>query len=372
VGVEGGSMGVYGSRVGELDKFYKILANADEKNQAQRDFPQYNTNSDSFYDDQNDYTLERDSTSSFKQRGRGDSHHTVDSADEPSSYASSDCHSDKGREFRRSATHSPLPNGRLPSSCNISMTYQSAIQVWSWSCQSSKPMLLSKEVFSNCNSVSNLRIVYPTTVEVVGEAISNFFRCETILRKREYSAWEHILKVSAMINRLLSHGTNQLPRSALFSNLMTICFVLFLFVDIACICYLSLTYWCVWGNRTECNDQTGVILMHSVWPGALIMAPLMGLRVMILNSTGTVARQFLCWSRLTFINFIMMVLIYLKWRDNADTFLNIPMLLVYLGSRLFQTYHFDSLVAATENKRTSRGWNGLYTSIANYENQEFS
>jgi hypothetical protein len=112
--------------------------------------------------------------------------------------------------------------------------------------------------------------------------------------------------------------------------------------------------------------------MHAMWPAALIMAPLMGLRVVILNSSGSVARQFVCWSRLACINCIMMVIIYLKWTENAKTFLNIPLLLAYAGSRLFQNYYFDSLIASTENKRTSRGWNGLYTSITNFENHEFS
>ena len=250
--------------------------------------------------------------------------------------------------------------------------YQNTIQVWSWSCASSKPMLMTRSVFSNCNSVSDLKIMYPTAVEVVGEVLGNFFRCETIRGKRKYTLWEHVVKFTAMINRILSHGKNNLPRSKLFSHVMTTLLLLFIFIDIGCTCYLSLTYYCVWGNRTQCDNHAGLILMQFVWPGALIMAPLMGLRVLILNSTGTVARQYVCWSRLACINAIMMVVIYLLWPDNADTSLNVPMLVAYAGSRLFQSHYFDSLLATSENKRTSRGWNGLHTSIANFENREFS
>jgi hypothetical protein len=368
---EGGGRDVYGSKLDELNKFYKILADADEKNNLQQEFPRYESNSDSLYLSEQG-NCDSIHSLSANSRIRAESHQTIDSSEVMSSHTSSDFISDRAiKDFRKSFSNSPHP-GAQSSSCKVSVQYQNSIQVWSWSCLNSKPMLLTKDVFLNCNSVSNLKIIYPTAVEVVGEALSNFFRCETILRKRKYSMWEHVVKFTAMINRILSHGSNKLPRSKVFLKLMTALFALFIFIDIGCTCYLSLTYWCVWGNRTQCNNQTGVILMHAMWPFALIMAPLMGLRVLILNSSGSVARQYLCWSRLACFNCIMMVFIYLRWPENADTFLNIPMLVAYAGSRLFQNYYFDFLVASTENKRTSRGWNGLYTSITNYENREFS
>ena len=366
--------GVYGHKMDELDKFYKILANADEKNQnnsqvQSTDFHSklHQSNSgESLYASMND---DESHNIGIKHRERTQSHNTNDSS-EMSSHVSSDfIESSRKDSFRKSLNHYPSDSGRP---FKISTMYQNIIQVWCWSCKSSKPMLLTADVFANCNSVSTLKLIYPATVDVVGEAISNFFRCETILRKNKYTAWEQMVKFTAMINRILSHSTNKLPRSKLFQHSMTVLFFFFIFLDIGCTCFVSLNYWCVWGDRTTCDNHTGVILMQSFWPGALIMAPLMGLRVMILNSTGSVARQYVCWSRLACFNCLMMVVIYLKWTDNAKTFLNIPVLIAYAGSRLFQIFYFDSLIATGENKRTSRGWNGLYTSITNFENHEFS
>jgi hypothetical protein len=356
-----GARDVYGDKVDELDKFYKILANADERNTVHSDFPAYQSDGESLYRSES-------GSHNLSARNRTESHHTNDSS-EMASHVSSDYVSDYGiKDLRTSLSHSPLTVGRF----HKSSMYHNVIQIWSWSCKSAKPMLLTKQVYSNCNSVSNLKIMYPTTIEVIGETLSNFFRCETILRKRKYTTWEHVVKFTAMINRIISHGTNKLPRSKMFHHLMTALFFLFIFLDIGCTCFVTLSYWCVWGNRTSCDNHTGVVLIQLVWPGALIMAPLMGLRVMILNSTGTIARQYVCWSRFACINCIMMVVIYLKWTENANTFLNIPILIAYAGSRLFQNYYFDSLIATTENVRTSRGWNGLHTSIPNFENHEFS
>lgn len=363
---------VYGTKIDELGKFYRILADADEKNNSIQ--PQSEATSFSNYQhpsDTSSASLYRSESATYNNRDRTHSHLTNDSSD-VSSHVSSESISDRGmKDFRKSYSQSSQGVGSRQQR-KLSAIYQHAIQVWSWSCKSSKPMLLTAAVFSNCTSVSTLKLIYPTTTEVVGEALSNFFRCETILRKNKYTIWEHIVKFTSMINRILSHGTNKLPRSKLFQHSMTALFFLFVFLDIGCTCFLTLTYWCVWGNRTACDNHTGVSLMHSVWPGALIMTPLMGLRVIILNSTGTVARQYVCWSRLACFNCIVMVVIYLKWTENAKTFLNIPILVAYAGSRLFQNYYFDSLLATTENKRTSRGWNGLYTSLTNYEIHEFT
>lgn len=358
----GGSKGVYGDKIDELDRFYKILADADEKNVSHSEIPACFSDGDSLYSGS-----QSSLTPSSLVRHRTDSHHTVDSSE-----VSSALSLDFPKEFHGQNidnSHSLLLRkkvGRQVTCCG------SAVRVWSWCCKSSKPMILTKEEFSNSTSVSNLKIVYPTTVEVVGEALSHFFRCGTVLQQRKYTVWEHILRLTSMMSRIILHGTNKLPRGRLFRKLMTALFVLFIFVDIGCTCFLTLSYWCVWGNRTSCNNHTGVVLMQSVWPGALVMAPLMGLRVMILNSTGTMARQYVCWSRLACFNCIMMIVIYLKWTENAKTFLNIPLLISYAGSRLFQNYYFDYYIATVENKRTSRGWNGLHTSIINFENHEFT
>ena len=351
--------GVYGDKVDELDKFYRILANVDDKS----DLLNFDNSRPSLYSRYTNNDL------LHRSRERCDSQRTISS--EALSCASSEASVDKIMKTLRHA-HSTSPVSDRRTSCKISHTNSSMIHIWSWSCKLSKPMLLTREVYANCNSISNMKIIYPTTIELVGEALYNFCRCETVFKRNKYTAWEHVIRMTALLVRVISHGRNKFPGNKIIQRLLTPVFVALIFLDMGCIAYLTITYWCVWGDRTACDNHLGVALMHAIWPGALIMSPLMGLRVMILSSTGTVARQFVCWSRLACINCLVMLVIYLLWTDNADTFLNIPLLTYYACSRLVQSYYFDEYLAYAENKRTSRGWNGLYTSISNFEYHEFS
>lgn len=355
--------GVYGSKVEELDKFYKILASADEKNTQ---------------DPQTHATARAASASAsggsnsnkgvfFSGRDRTDSHATTDSSVERESCASSDVASRRDWRYEHGESTSPLS---ISTSNKISLLYDKKVQIWSWNQASSKPMPLTRKCFSNCNSTSQVKLVYPTTVEVVGEVLSSLFRSRLKSSGKGSTIGEGFVKFLQTINRIVTHGNNHLPRHKMFSKVMTGFFFLFIFIDIVCTCFLSINYWCIWGNRTSCDNHTGLALMHAVWPGALIFAPLVGLYVVILNSTGTVAREYVCWSRLAICNALSMTATYILWSENAKA-INVPIIVLYACSRFFQNYYFDHYIATVEVKRSSRGWGGLYTSLTNFEHREF-
>jgi hypothetical protein len=158
-------------------------------------------------------------------------------------------------------------------------------------------------------------------------------------------------------------GGNVYPRGPKFlrhilATLLEIC-CLFDFMSLA---FIAVTYWCIWGNVTACDDNTGFYIIMGAWPGAMLIAPITGFAAIALGKMGTVPRMYSVWSRLATISFVNVVWIYLRKRDNAVGYLGLFLLAMGL-SRLFQNYAVDIYIAHAESLRRTRGWDGLSTSI---------
>lgn len=142
--------------------------------------------------------------------------------------------------------------------------------------------------------------------------------------------------------------------------------VLFLLclVDMALSIIVLVSAYCASHDATSCSDHTSMILITLVWPGALTIAPIMGLIMVILGPSGTLARMYALWSRIAFINSAMVIWSLVYYYDYYSNIANsyYPMLLLP-SSRVFQCLVVDLYIAHIEKLRYTRGWDGLHTSL---------
>jgi hypothetical protein len=151
--------------------------------------------------------------------------------------------------------------------------------------------------------------------------------------------------------------------------------ILELLIFVLCIGDLALAIivltgaYCASHDTTACSDHSSMILMITVWPGALFIAPIMGLVTVILGPSGTLARIYAMWSRIAGINSAMVVwslLYYFNYYYNVPG--SIYSMLILPSSRLVQCLLVDLYIAHIEKLRYTRGWDGLHTSL--YKTQD--
>ena len=177
---------------------------------------------------------------------------------------------------------------------------------------------------------------------------------------------EVIITSVALASRLFCNGRNQKPMSTTFRRIVGLVLCLFNVADIALSCFISINLWCIWGDSTECDNQSGFILSMLIWPGALVLAPLYGLYAVILTPNGRFARQYSCWSRLAFFSLITLYSVYLSFVRHAPLEV-LWYLLALTASRVMQIVLVDLFIACHENRRVNRGWDGLFTNIVRDE-----
>lgn len=167
--------------------------------------------------------------------------------------------------------------------------------------------------------------------------------------------------------RSLSQSRNSQPyTSPIYRKIAA--FVLFslIVVDIAFSCVISINFWCIWDNYTLCEDHTGFILAVVVWPGALVLTPVVGLFAVAVNPTGIFGRHYVSWSRLAAFSLVTLFTIYFYWYKHSP-YSTLYYLLGLAASRFLQLLIADAFIASHESVRTSRGWGGLFTNILNDE-----
>lgn len=139
-----------------------------------------------------------------------------------------------------------------------------------------------------------------------------------------------------------------------------------------CLCISDLTFWvlilantiCASADTTACQDHTALIVVIMLWPGAFLVAPLMGLTAILLGPSGTLARNYALWSRLAAINNALMIFFtieYLDFYSNAPG--GVYFIIAVTSSRIFQCQFVDYYIAHIERLRYTRGWDGLNTSL---------
>jgi hypothetical protein len=136
-------------------------------------------------------------------------------------------------------------------------------------------------------------------------------------------------------------------------------------LDLGLFTGFGVIYFCVYDN-TGCNDHTGLIVMFCVWPLAVFMAPLSGIRSVILTPLGHLARRYRCWSSYVNITVIAMLCIYFQFYENTASYVVYAAIILVL-SRACQHLLIDIYIETQEDKRSSRGWDGFFTSITHSE-----
>jgi hypothetical protein len=171
-----------------------------------------------------------------------------------------------------------------------------------------------------------------------------------------------LLFTLTILNRFLL-GRNARPRGpAVLRQIIATVLQLCCLFDFVALSFLAVTYWCIWDDESLCNSQMGFYIVMGVWPGALVVTPILGFASITLGSIGTLPRVYSVWSRLAIISYLNLVWIYLTRRNNAPNYT----ILVLMGmgiSRFLQCSFVDLYIAHLESLRRTRGWDGLPTSL---------
>ena len=143
--------------------------------------------------------------------------------------------------------------------------------------------------------------------------------------------------------------------------LLGILFCLLSIVDIFGAFYLLVIYNCIF-NVTSCDNHSGMILIISVYPGALVLAPLAGIFATTLGPNAKYAKAYSIWSRLAVLSMICTLLIYISFANdvNLDTGYVVAYMIL---ARIIQCFLIDYYIAHIERMRWGRGWDGLSTCL---------
>mgnify|MGYP003386718537 CR=1 FL=1 len=139
---------------------------------------------------------------------------------------------------------------------------------------------------------------------------------------------------------------------------------MFLFLSIADflgVLIIMIVYRCIF-NTTTCANSNGIILVMTIWPGALIFSPIMGIVATTLGPSVKYARAYALWSRFAGISDITMVAIYVQFHSSTANLVGYTVLFLSL-SRALQCYLVDLYIAHIEEMRWGRGWDGLSTCL---------
>jgi hypothetical protein len=183
-----------------------------------------------------------------------------------------------------------------------------------------------------------------------------------------YAYVEIMVMFLSWVERKWSHGQNRVtewknPR--ILRRLLTIFLFLLVVLDVMLFGTFGVIYFCIY-DKTGCDDQSGFIIMLLVWPFAVLMSPLCGLKCVILTPLGQLARRYRCWSSYVNITTIAMGAIYWKFFEDTPRYY-VYMVTSLVLSRLGQHVLIDVYIETQEDKRSSRGWDGLFTSVTHSE-----
>lgn len=147
-------------------------------------------------------------------------------------------------------------------------------------------------------------------------------------------------------------------------NILEILIFVLCIIDIALSIIVLVSAYCASHDTTACTDHTSMILIVTVWPGALTIAPIMGLAMVILGPSGTLARMYALWSRIAGINSAMVIWSLVYYYDYFYTVEgSFYAMLTLPSSRAVQCVVVDLYIAHIEKLRYTRGWDGLHTSL---------
>jgi hypothetical protein len=122
---------------------------------------------------------------------------------------------------------------------------------------------------------------------------------------------------------------------------------------------------CLSDDATECEDHTAVTLAMGIWPLAFIISPLMGITAVMLGPSGPLTRIYASWARLAALNNCVIIYYFINYFEyffNQQPASYYPVIGITI-SRTLQVTFVDQYVAHLEQRRFTRGWDGLHTTL---------
>lgn len=123
--------------------------------------------------------------------------------------------------------------------------------------------------------------------------------------------------------------------------------------------------YCLGSNDFDkCDKHDYFIWILTIWPLAIIITPLMGLIMMILGPSVTLAKSYASWLRVTFLNSALLIwVLIINYSELYQLQGQLYPFFILLSSRIFQMLTIDIYIAYIERIRYTRGWDGLQTSL---------
>jgi len=148
-------------------------------------------------------------------------------------------------------------------------------------------------------------------------------------------------------------------------SILEIIYVILIISDLFSSSIVLIDSYCLGSNDFgNCDKHDYFLWILSIWPLAIIITPLMGLIMMILGPSVTLAKSYASWLRVTFINSSILIwVIIINYSQLFKLQGQLYPFFVLLSSRLFQMLTIDIYIAYIEKIRYTRGWDGLQTSL---------
>lgn len=135
-------------------------------------------------------------------------------------------------------------------------------------------------------------------------------------------------------------------------------------VDAMLVLVISAFMYCVGPNPTSCSDHYSIIEIYLIWPGSLILSPILGLMAMMLGPHAILSRIYSIWLRLSFLSVIVTIANYVYYLSNFSQVPYAYYIIVALGMvTMLQVLVIDLYIAHVDRMRWTRGWDGLTTSL---------
>ena len=179
-------------------------------------------------------------------------------------------------------------------------------------------------------------------------------------------------------------GVNILPYGdvALVFPILRVLVFLTSIIEAVCFFFISTFYVHIWKNNSANVNPTGLIIVLSIPPFAILLNPILGFFTGMIGSSPTLAKAFAAFSRSASISTILVLIIYIFKRDNlclsignskscsytisTSRYDTLPCGLYITGlciNKAIQLLVVDLYYSHVENFRLSRNWDGLSTSL---------
>lgn len=375
----------YGDKAKELEKFYNILKVADKRldSKSEEVSPHEFVKEVKFEEDNKNYSISpyhqsnTDSTDYSRDSDLSDPRPT--SSLRPQSQLVESLSQFELTSFsvapedfrsRRGSVTNSLDSSIIQ--MNGSSAFMNPVTIWFWNHLENMPKVLNRDVASSKPATVTL----PERI-LPREWIWNTFQqrkiklhniCEEVFISQRYSFLEAVIMFLCWCERKLSHGHNKVTdwnNVKIVRRFLTVFLFLLIVLDVMLFGAFGVIFFCIY-DKTGCDDQSGLVVMIMVWPFALFMAPLYGLRCVILTPLGRLARQYRCWSNYVNITALAIIAVYWQFYDNTPRYY-LYLVLTMVLSRVCQYFLIDVYIETQEDKRNSRGWDGLFTSVTHSE-----